>query len=1006
LSVADAPSRREAAVRACTGCFHCGEPCPDDLLTKGGKVFCCHGCLTVHDLLVENGLGHFYDLNQRSGIRVLRSKPAADWAYLDAPEVQQRLLDFTDGRQSRVTFHVPAVHCIACVWLLENLFRLNPGIGCSQVNFGRREVAITFAAGKLKLSELVALLASIGYQPTLTLGELEKRAANPACKRQWLQMGIAGFAFGNIMLFSLPQYFGLDSFSGPAFRSLFGWLSLALALPVVTFSAADYWRSALLSLRQRVLTLDVPIALGLVAIYGQSAFEILSGTGEGYCDSLTGLIFLLLGGRVFQQKTHERLAFDRDYKSFFPLSVSRKGGAGGSPPAVRAKAESGMHEVKRPADEEHVSISQLQVGDRILIRNGELIPADARLVSGPAFIDYSFVTGESEPVAKQEGDYLYAGGQQIGAAIELETVKPVSQSYLTSLWNHAAFQKDQEDDFNTLTNRYSRRFTMIVIAVALGAALFWMLAGNLPRGLKAFTSVLIVACPCALALAAPFTLGTAQRWLARFGVFLKNALVLERMAGVDTVVFDKTGTLTSQGTSATRFVREADAFSLTPALARWEGKNRSLSPREGGAGDHTSDSGTSISNRPLVPLPRGEDSPNPSSPLEPPNRSRRREEAEGLANQLSPPRYLGGYESRVHGKGELTEDEARWIFSLTRHSTHPHAVRICESFGSRFFPEPVWSFLETPGCGLEGQVAGREIWLGSQAWLASRGARSAAFTPLHGATHANTPEDTAAMTDSSSKQPESRAPATGSTVHLAVDGRYRGAFVLSAALRPETNQLIRQLAGHYGLALLSGDNARERERFRTLFGAGAQLHFNQSPLDKLGFIRRLQESGKTVMMVGDGLNDAGALKQSDVGVAVVEKVGAFSPASDVILDAARVPQLFEVLSLARRSARIVRASFAISAAYNVLGVSIAAAGLLSPVVCAVLMPVSSVSVVLFACGVTTWAARKLTPKPETRNPQEVRSPKSETGVGSGAVRDSDFGVPSAFELPAADLPKA
>src|SRR5262249_41746120 len=134
-----------------------------------------------------------------------------------------------------------------------------------------------------------------------------------------------GFAFGNIMLFSLPTYFGLDSFSGPVFHRLFNYLSLALALPVLVFSAADYWKSAMLSVRQRVLTLDVPIALGLAALYGQSLFEILSGRGEGYLDSLVGLVFFLLCGRAFQQKTNERLAFDRDYKSFFPLSITRVG---------------------------------------------------------------------------------------------------------------------------------------------------------------------------------------------------------------------------------------------------------------------------------------------------------------------------------------------------------------------------------------------------------------------------------------------------------------------------------------------------------------------------------------------------------------------------------------------------------------------------------------------------------------------------------------------------------
>ena len=428
-------------------CFHCGEPCVDDRFTSKDKAFCCQGCLVVHDLLAENGLEQFYDLNRHPGVRIRRPARQDQWACLDEPGLQQQLLDFTDGRVSRVTFQIPAIHCIACVWLLENLFRLHPAVGKSQVNFPKREVAISFAAEKISLSQLVGLLASIGYEPRLTLGELDQPKPDWTRKRRWLQIGIAGFAFGNIMLLSIPRYFGLDSFSAPLFKVLFGSLSLLLAAPVVVYSASGYWRSALLSLRQRVLTLDVPIALGLAALYAQSAFEIILGRGEGYLDSLAGLVFFLLCGRVFQQKTHERITFDRDYKSFFPLSVMRK----------------------TPAGEASVALCNLNVGDRLLLRNGEMIPADARLVSGPALIDYSFVTGESEAVAKQTGDYLYAGGRQSGGAIEIETVKPVSQSYLTSLWNHETFQKDRADNLNTLTNRYSRRFTMIVIAVAIGA---------------------------------------------------------------------------------------------------------------------------------------------------------------------------------------------------------------------------------------------------------------------------------------------------------------------------------------------------------------------------------------------------------------------------------------------------------------------------------------------------------------------------------------------------------
>ncbi|HXF09381.1 MAG TPA: heavy metal translocating P-type ATPase metal-binding domain-containing protein, partial [Desulfuromonadaceae bacterium] len=419
-AVVPLPPPALASAEAAANCFHCGEPCVSVEHSDGEKSFCCRGCLTVYELLSENGLGRFYDLNRTPGTR---AEPQPDrFAYLDDPVIQPKVLDFTDGKTCRVTFHIPAIHCVACVWLLERLFQLHAGIGLSRVHLARRELAVTFAADKITLGELAGLLASIGYEPSLTLAGLEKRPRQPTARR-WLQVGVAGFAFGNIMLFSVPRYFGLSNATGPGLQAVFGYLSLALALPVLVFSASDFWKTAWLAARRRAVTLDIPIAIGLAALYAQSAFDIFTGRGEGYLDSMTGLIFFLLCGRAFQQLVHERLAFDRDYKSFFPLAAVRISGT----------------------REEPVAISELKVGDRLLIRNNELIPADSVLIDGMAWVDYSFVTGESEPKLKQAGAYLYAGGRQKGAAIDVRILKPVSQSYLTALWSQQAFGKTTED---------------------------------------------------------------------------------------------------------------------------------------------------------------------------------------------------------------------------------------------------------------------------------------------------------------------------------------------------------------------------------------------------------------------------------------------------------------------------------------------------------------------------------------------------------------------------------
>lgn len=791
---------------AALACAHCGAGCPDDRIASAGHVFCCHGCRIVFDLLQESGLGRFYTLEQTPGIRMADAAGPGRFGYLDDPAVRVGVVDYADDRRVRVTFQVPAIHCIACVWLLENLFRLNPAIGGAQVNFPRKEVALTFDPGRIALSGVVELLASLGYEPTLNLGML--RAQPPgtgADRRLWLKIGLAGFAFGNIMLLSFPSYLGLHA--GDSFRPFFGWLSFGLALPVLLYSASDYWRAAWLGLRRRILTIDVPIALGIAALFGQSLYDVATRSGEGFFDSFSGLIFFLLCGRWFQQKSFDALSFDRDYRSYFPLSA-----------------------VRREADGDRaVPLTALRAGDRLLVRNREIVPADARLVAGPALIDYSFVTGEAEPVARQPGDCLYAGGRQMGAAIELEALKETSQSYLTSLWNHEAFRKSRDTSLHNGTNRAGRWFTAAVLLLAFAAAGWWALR-DASMAVRVFSATLIVACPCALALAAPFTLGAAVRLLGRNRFYLKNADVVEALARSDTLVFDKTGTLTHGA-----------------AALRYEG----------------------------VPLADG---------------------------------------------------DARAVRALAAHSTHPMSRSILGQAGDGPLP-PVTGFREADGRGVSGEVAGRSVLLGSPAWLAEHGVAAPAAQE-----------------------------AGGSRAAVAIDRAFMGCFVAAPSYRMDIASLAAQLAATHRLALLSGDHDGERPRFRAWFGEQADLRFGQSPGDKLDAVRDFQQAGRSVAMIGDGLNDAGALRQSQVGIAVTDQVSSFSPACDAILDADAVGRLPALLRFSRAAMGVVYASFAISLAYNAVGLTFAARGALSPMISAILMPVSSVTVVAFALVMTRWAA--------------------------------------------------
>jgi P-type Cu+ transporter len=797
------PTRPRAA------CFHCGEECDDGALTAHGKAFCCAGCRTVYELLQENNLCAYYDLDARPGVSLKQSRPAR-FEYLDDASVRRALIQFSDGTIAKTTFCLPNIHCASCVWLLENLHKLNRSILRTEVNFLKKEVAVTFREREVSLGEVAGLLAKIGYEPEIRLGQVTaaRRGGGPTNSRLYLKVGLAGFAFGNVMLFAFPDYLDTTGVLGAQFKALFAWLSVALATPVLLFSASDYFTGAWRALRQRAVSLDVPVALGIAALYARSLFDITTGRGTGYLDSFTGLVFFLLVGRIFQQKTFDALKFDRDYASYFPLSVTRVGRVAGR------------------EEERAVPVTQLAAGDQIFVRHGELVPADSVLISPRAEIDYSFVTGESEPVGVEGGALVYAGGRVVGAGARFAVEKQVSHGYLTQLWNNDAFRKEKRSSLADVADAFGKYFTVVVSALAAATFLFWL--PDYERAVDAFTAVLIVACPCALTLAAPFTLGAAVTIFGKAKFYLKNVGVVLDLAKLDALVFDKTGTLTRAGRAEVKFEGEP-----------------------------------------------------------------------------------------------LREEETAVIAACLKHSTHPLSRQILASLGEPPALE-VRRFREMTNRGIEGEVGGRRVALGSPLWIKERTRRQLL------------PRDAA------------------SSVHVAIDGAYRGCFRVGNVYREGLGALFAALRPTRELYLLSGDNGRERAALGPLFKDDGRVAFHQSPEDKLRFVERLQAAGLTVGMVGDGLNDAGALRQSHVGIALAEDTAAFTPACDAILAAEKLNRLPAYLNFARYARRVLVASFLLSVVYNAVGLTLAVTGALTPLVAAVFMPLSSWSVVAVA-----WGAMKL-----------------------------------------------
>lgn len=806
-------------------CFHCGDDCVSTNIEHQDKHFCCHGCKTVYDILNDNDLSYYYELEQTPGTTPSRFEGKFD--FLENEKIAQKLLEFNEQGTQVVSFVIPSIHCSSCIWILENLHKLHPNVKTAQVNFPKKAVRITYASEDYTLHQLVLLLAKIGYEPYISLDDATKKSSNIDHSLIY-KLGVAGFAFGNIMFLSFPEYFEVSEFWLERYKYVFRALILTFAIPVVFYSGRDYLISAFKSVRSKMLNIDVPIAIGILVLFIRSVVEIVMNWGTGFLDSMAGLVFFLLLGKFFQQKTYAFLSFERDYKSYFPIAVTRLVRGDGDNFAF-AKAYS----------EEQTQVYDLVAGDRIIIRNSELIPVDGILIKGNALIDYSFVTGEAEPVAKNSGDQLFAGGRQQAGVIELEVIKSVAQSYLTQLWSNEVFDKG-ESFFQSITDRISKRFTVSILTIAILSTMFWLFYQP-SLALNVFTAVLIVACPCAIALAAPFTLGNLLRIFGRHKLYLKNSSVIEKLAEVNTVVFDKTGTLTTNQKNVITY--------------------------------------------------------------------------EGIA---------------------LTNEEELLLTSTLRASNHPLSRSLYEMLQSQGI-NTLDDFKEEVGQGIVGVLNKNQIKVGSYAFVAN--------------------ENYAQVNTAHNRNLESFLNKT--TVHISANDTYKGCYVFYNAYRDGMESIFHTLAQDCKLAVLSGDNEGEKLHLSTILPPHTDLVFNQKPADKLNYIKNLQQQGRKVLMVGDGLNDAGALAQSDVGLVISENVNVFSPACDGILDASRFKDITRFITLSQKGKRVIQYAFIFSLLYNLIGLGFAITGHLAPVVAAILMPLSSISIVVFTTVYTYFLGQKL-----------------------------------------------
>lgn len=786
-----------------TTCFHCHESCLDEIAHFEEKAFCCHGCKQVYQLLTDNSLEDYYVCDVNPG----KAPSEQNFEFLNNPHFQDQLISFSSQGVSKVNFHLPAIHCRSCLYLLENLSKLNPGIVKTTLNFGKKDLTVWFQEDQINLGQLATLLASLGYEPLISSDEVPEEKRKRANQTQlFIKLGIAGFCAGNAMLFSFPEYLGIEDGS---LKQLFGYLNIALGSIAVFYSGSEYFKNVWAHIKLGKMTIELPILLGILVGYGRSVYEVFSQTGAGYIDSVSGLIFFLLIGKWFQQKSFDFLSFERNYKAYFPLAIS--------------KLEEGI-EVNYP-------LNEIKIGDHLIIRNQEIIPADAVLITGSSQMDYSFVTGESELLKLNEGNSMYAGGRHTGERIEIEIKKELKQSHLTQLWEQQAFKDPlhKTENWENFANQVGGYFTVGLISLAILVGSYWHFTDP-SRWSNSVVSILVIACPCALAISYPFALGHGIRWLAKSNFFIKDIQAFERMAQVDTIVLDKTGTLTLPSTQ-----------------------------------------------NPIAKLTR-----------------------------------------------ELSSSEWSALYSLALQSTHPMSRQFV-----RYIPknQPIVhleEFAEKMGKGLEAIIEGIEYRLGN-----------AKFTGHQ------VPKDNDYIRSESQ-------------LYIQIGGISVGFIEFPWVYRAGIEVMIHQLQAKYKVYLLSGDKQAHAGSILDWFPDPSTYQFECSPMDKMKFIQTLQDQGKRVAMIGDGLNDAGALRQSHVGIAISDDHLHFTPASDAILNGEQLAQLPTYLAFSKFGLKLIKLSFLLSLVYNAIGLSYAVQGNLSPLIAAILMPVNSISMLLIANLGMSW----------------------------------------------------
>lgn len=799
------------AGRVTAACPHCGTA------VEGLEdVFCCNGCAHAWEIIHGAGLEDYYRRRE-----ALPPRPASGQGGWQTVPVR------TDGEgRAECALQIDGLRCAACVWVTEQVLTSMPGVESAHVSYATGRSRVRWDADVTDLPALAATIEALGYRPRM-LGTADRWD-----RGLLLRLGFAGFATMNIMLLSASVYAGWASGMEARFLALFQWTSLILATPLTLWAAGPFFSGAVAGLRRRVLHMDLPIALAIAVLYGHAFVVTITRSGDGYLDSLGMLITLLLAGRVLESHGRRRTADAAlSLAASVPLEARR---------------------IDPDGTVTFVPTAELVAGDRVAVGAGQELPADGVVMAGRASVGMALLTGESRPTQVGIGGDVFAGTVIHDGAIEVE-VRAVGED--TTLQAMADQVRDAADRpvRLTLADRMAPWFTGITLAVAGLTGVGWWLVVGLDAAIPVAVAVLVVACPCALALSHPLIASAGIGAIARRGLLIRSPDALERLAEVNAVALDKTGTVT----------------------------------------------GGSI---------------------------------------------------RVVA---ATDEILRLAAGLERYSTHPIARAILEAAVERGIPLPAADELqETVGVGVSGRLDGRWLTIGAtgaervvlQEWADGPPAWSR-----------NEADRDIGAHELQAYRSGVEGGGGGPRTH---GGRPIGDILLEDRARSDSRTAIDQLhALGLEVTILTGDDATRGEPVSEVVGAD-HLKAGMTPEQKSEWLHAGTSAGSRILFAGDGMNDGPGLTAAHIGIAMGSGAASSILVADGVIASDSISPIAPAIGIARRARAAIRTAQRRSVAYNVIAVTAAAAGLVNPLVAAVLMPLSSSLVLISAAGVERFARRQ------------------------------------------------